>query len=266
MNKKSGIGNRCRCKSHHYGDSGRVGGTLTYGCILAGMAIGVNVSLRKRKDSNLRYRCRYCSFSRLWRDPTRGDGTTDFLLSGGGEIRTHDTVSGMIVFKTIAFSLSATPPLRRKFHHRSPSKKGHETLVHLYTILSASPVYMLHSYQSNFPCIRLSTDDTILSSEPCLHYEKKAADPYQQYGRHKIDSSLRFAICIRYTYLLWSVFPACGGTPPEAVARLLPSTTRPRFHVFSCSRVPSLTKNIGFVKDSVLYCDHKMLRFPKPYA
>ena len=30
--------------------------------------------------------------------------------SGGGEIRTHDTLSGMTVFKTVAFNRSATPP------------------------------------------------------------------------------------------------------------------------------------------------------------
>ena len=29
---------------------------------------------------------------------------------GGGGIRTHDTVSGMTVFKTVAFNHSATPP------------------------------------------------------------------------------------------------------------------------------------------------------------
>lgn len=31
-------------------------------------------------------------------------------LGGGGEIRTHDTLSDMTVFKTVAFNRSATPP------------------------------------------------------------------------------------------------------------------------------------------------------------
>ena len=39
---------------------------------------------------------------------------SDFILKncGGGEIRTHDTLPGMTVFKTVAFSRSATPPVQ----------------------------------------------------------------------------------------------------------------------------------------------------------
>ena len=33
-----------------------------------------------------------------------------FVVGGGGEIRTHDTVSRMTVFKTVALNHSATPP------------------------------------------------------------------------------------------------------------------------------------------------------------
>jgi hypothetical protein len=42
------------------------------------------------------------------------DGTAVFSSGGGGEIRTHDTVSRMTVFKTVAFNHSATPPPEEK--------------------------------------------------------------------------------------------------------------------------------------------------------
>jgi hypothetical protein len=32
------------------------------------------------------------------------------LIGGGGGIRTHETLSGLTVFKTVAFNRSATPP------------------------------------------------------------------------------------------------------------------------------------------------------------
>ena len=32
------------------------------------------------------------------------------LVGGGGGIRTHETLSGLTVFKTVAFNRSATPP------------------------------------------------------------------------------------------------------------------------------------------------------------
>ena len=34
-----------------------------------------------------------------------------FLIGGGGEIRTHDAISDIAVFKTAALIRSATPPL-----------------------------------------------------------------------------------------------------------------------------------------------------------
>ena len=38
------------------------------------------------------------------------------ITGGGGEIRTHDTLSDMTVFKTVAFNHSATPP----YPHQPP--------------------------------------------------------------------------------------------------------------------------------------------------
>lgn len=32
------------------------------------------------------------------------------IFCGGGEIRTHETVSGLTVFKTVPFNRSGTPP------------------------------------------------------------------------------------------------------------------------------------------------------------
>ena len=39
----------------------------------------------------------------------------NYFYCGGGEIRTHDTVSHMTVFKTVAFNHSATPPFAPLF-------------------------------------------------------------------------------------------------------------------------------------------------------
>ena len=60
-------------------------------------------------QANPRYRSRYSSFSRLRAGP-RAPRRTTVRLCGGGEIRTHETISGPIVFKTIAIDHSATPP------------------------------------------------------------------------------------------------------------------------------------------------------------
>ena len=43
--------------------------------------------------------------------------TGDFALGGGGEIRTHERLATLPVFKTGAFNRSATPPDRRRFSH-----------------------------------------------------------------------------------------------------------------------------------------------------
>ena|SRR5260221_9360973 len=46
-----------------------------------------------------------------WATVISGRESCPIIASGGGEIRTHETLAGLPVFKTGAFDHSATPPI-----------------------------------------------------------------------------------------------------------------------------------------------------------
>ena len=68
-------------------------------------------------------------FFPLERDPATGGGETS-VKGGSGEIRTHDTLPGTTVFKTVAFNHSATLP---------PFTEDHDYKLSLINFLNASP-------------------------------------------------------------------------------------------------------------------------------
>jgi integrase len=53
------------------------------------------------------------------RKPSRKPNKTGYFDGGGGGIRTHETLSGLTVFKTAAFNRSATPPKIKSLLHCS---------------------------------------------------------------------------------------------------------------------------------------------------
>ncbi len=71
---------------------------------------------RRARDSNPRYRF-WPVYSLSRRAPSTDSANSPRLISfwvagGGGGIRTHGTLSGSTVFKTVTFNRSDTPPLR----------------------------------------------------------------------------------------------------------------------------------------------------------